>query len=97
MKEEQLERVNRALAPWMPARRIHRHLVMALVGLGMIPFLRPDMHMEFLLLAWLALPFTSPRVRATVAGWFRRLEREDSRFERILLLRNSWRTLRAGR
>jgi hypothetical protein len=45
---------------------------MALIGLGMIPFLRPDMHMEFLLLAWLALPFTSPRVRATVAGWFRR-------------------------
>ena len=25
------------------------------------------------------------------------LERDDSRFERILLLRNSWRTLRAGR
>ncbi len=33
---------------------------MALIGLGMIPFLRPDMHMEFLLLAWLALPITSP-------------------------------------
>lgn len=25
------------------------------------------------------------------------LERDDSRFDRILLLRNSWRTLRAGR
>jgi hypothetical protein len=72
MDKEQLERVNRALAPWMPARRMHRHLVIALIGLGMIPFLRPDMRMEFLLLAWLALPFTSPRVRATVAGWFRR-------------------------
>ena len=72
MDKEQLERVNRALAPWMPARRIHRHLVMGLIGLGMIPFLRPDMHMEFLLLAWLALPFTSPRVRAVVADWFGR-------------------------
>ena len=39
MDKEQLERVNRALAPWMPARRIHRHLVMGLIGLGMIPFL----------------------------------------------------------
>jgi len=43
MDKEQLERVNRALAPWMPARRMHRHLVTALIGLGMIPFLRPDM------------------------------------------------------
>lgn len=60
MDKEQIEQVNRALAPWMPARRIHRHLVMALIGLGMIPFLRPDMHMEYLLLAWLALPFASP-------------------------------------
>jgi hypothetical protein len=72
MDKEQLERVNRALAPWMPARRIHRHLVMGLIGFGMIPLLRPDMHMEFLLLAWLALPFTSPRVRAAVTGWLRR-------------------------
>lgn len=45
---------------------------MALIGLGMIPFLRPDMHMEFMLLALLVLSFASPRVRATVAGWFRR-------------------------
>lgn len=72
MDKEPLGRANQALAPWMPARRIHRHLVMALIGLGMIPFLRPDMHMEFLLLAWLALPFTSPQVRSTVAGRFRR-------------------------
>jgi len=72
MDKEQIEQVNRALAPWMPARRIHRHLVMAFIGLGMIPFLRPDMHMEYLLLAWLALPFTSPRVRATVVRWLRR-------------------------
>ncbi len=72
MDKEQIEQVNRALAPWMPARRIHRHLVMALIGLGMIPFLRPDMHMEYLLLAWLALPFASPRVRAKVARWLRR-------------------------
>lgn len=72
MDKEQLERVNRALAPWMPARRIRRHLAIALIGLSMIPFLRPDMHMEFLLLAWLLLPFTSPCVRATVARWFGR-------------------------
>lgn len=72
MDKEQLERVNQVLAPWLPGRRIHRHLVMALIALGLIPFFRPDMHMEFLLLAWLALPFTSPRVRATVAGWSRR-------------------------
>jgi len=72
MDKEQLEQVTQALAPWMPARRMHRHLVMALIGLGIIPFLRPDMHLEFLLVAWLALPFTSPRIRAKVAGWFRR-------------------------
>jgi hypothetical protein len=72
MENEQLERVNRALAPWMPTCRIHRHFVMALIGLGMIPLFRPDMHMELLLLAWLLLPFTSPRVRATVARWFGR-------------------------
>ena len=72
MDKERLEGINRALAPWMPARRIHRHLLVALIGLGMIPFLRPDMHLEFLLFAWLALPFTSPRVRAIVTGWFRR-------------------------
>lgn len=72
MDKEQLERVNQALAPWMPARRLHRHLVMAIVGLGLIPFLRPDLKLEFLLLAWLLLPFTSPRVRAAVARWFGR-------------------------
>ena len=45
---------------------------MALIGPGVIPLLRPDKHIEFLLVAWLLLPLTSPRVRAIVAGWFGR-------------------------
>ena len=72
MDKERLEEVNRVLARWSPRRRLHRHLVMALIGLGMVPLLRPDMHMEFLFAAWLLLPFTSPRIRAIVAGWFGR-------------------------
>lgn len=50
------------LVPWMAA----------FIGLIMIPFPRPDTHMEFLLLGRPALLFTSPRVKTTVAGWFRR-------------------------
>lgn len=72
MEKQDLDQAKRALAPWWPGQRLHRHLVMGLIGLGLIPLLRPDMHMEFLFAAWLLLPLTSPRVRAIIAGWFGR-------------------------
>ena len=72
MDRKRLEEAKQVLAPWWPGRWLHRHLVMALIGPGVIPLLRPDKHIEFLLVAWLLLPLTSPRVRAIVAGWFGR-------------------------
>jgi hypothetical protein len=68
-----LETANEVLAPWLPSRRrTHRHLMMALFALGLLPWLRPDLNMPYLMAAWLALPFLSPRIRQMVVGFFRR-------------------------
>ena len=47
-------------------------MVMGLIGMGAIPLLRPNLHLEFLFVAWALLPLMSPRIRATIAGWFKR-------------------------
>ena len=72
MNNDNLEEAKRELGPWWPGRRMHRHMVMALIGMGAIPLIRPDLHMEFLFAAWALLPLMSPRIRATIASWFRR-------------------------
>jgi hypothetical protein len=45
---------------------------MGMTALGLVPLIRPDLHVEFLFAAWAVLPLMSPRVRAMIAGWFRR-------------------------
>ena len=68
MYKDNLEEAKRELGPWWPGRRLHRQLVLALIAMGAVPLIRPELHMEFLLVAWALLP----RVRATISGWFRR-------------------------
>lgn len=68
-----LETANEVLAPWLLSRqRTHRHLMAGLFAMGMLPLLRPDLNMPYLLAAWVALPFLSPRIRQMAARLFRR-------------------------
>jgi len=68
-----LATANEVLAPWVPShQRTHRHLMMTLFALGLLPWLRPDLNLSYLMAGWVAIPFLSPRVRQMAAGLFRR-------------------------
>jgi hypothetical protein len=72
MDKDDLADVKKALSPWWPGKTVHRRLVIGLMGLGLVPLIRPDLHVEFPFAAWAVLPLMSPRVRSMIAGRFRR-------------------------